>query len=242
MGFLLWPPALFPAQKVLTGDRIPVAGAELMVHPVHHASVVLGWKGLVIYVDPVGGAGRYSSLPQPDLILITHAHSDHLDIDTLKALAHENTAVVAPSGVLKRLPDPLRTWARSLDNGQAKRVVGVGIEAIPAYNLAGERQKYHPKGRGNGYVLTLDSTRVYLSGDTEDIAEMRALTNIHVAFVCMNLPYTMSVEQAASAVRAFRPRIVYPYHYRGSDLDTFKRLVGTEGGIEVRLRDWYKEP
>ena len=119
-------------------------------------------------------------------------------------------------------------------------MAGVKIEAIAAYNLAAERQRYHPKGRGNGYVLTLGDKRVYVSGDTEDVPEMRALKDIDVAFLCMNLPFTMTVEQAAGAVRAFRPKVVYPYHCRGSDLEKFRQLVGTEPGVEVRLRDWYR--
>jgi L-ascorbate metabolism protein UlaG (beta-lactamase superfamily) len=126
-----------------------------------------------------------------------------------------------------------------LTNGQTAPLLGVQIEAVAAYNLTADRAKFHAKGRGNGYVLTLGDKRVYLSGDTEDIPEMRALKNIEVAFLCMNLPYTMTVEQAASAVRAFRPKIVYPYHCRGSDLGQFKKLVGEDSGVEVRIRDWY---
>ena len=134
----------------------------------------------------------------------------------------------------------LRPRTTTLANGETKSLLGLKIEAIPMYNTTSERAKYHAKGRGNGYVLTFADKRVYLSGDTEDIPEMRALKNIDVAFLCMNLPYTMTVEQAASAVREFRPKIVYPYHYRGSDLGKFKKLVGDDVGVEVRLRDWYK--
>ena len=125
-------------------------------------------------------------------------------------------------------------------NGETKSLLGLTVEAMPMYNTIPERTKFHPKGRGNGYVLTFADKRVYLSGDTEDIPEMRALKNIDVAFICMNLPYTMTPEQAAGAVREFRPKIVYPYHCRGSDLDKFKRLVSEVNGVEVRLRDWYK--
>jgi L-ascorbate metabolism protein UlaG (beta-lactamase superfamily) len=137
-------------------------------------------------------------------------------------------------------PD-LRNSATILTNGQTGELLGVKIEAIPMYNLTTERLKFHDKGRGNGYVATLGAKRIYLSGDTEDIPEMRALKNIDVAFVCMNLPYTMTVEQAAQAVRAFKPRIVYPYHYRGSDINKFKELVGTDAGVDVRLREWYPQ-
>ncbi len=232
---------MFGAQRTLTGDRIVTPDAELIVHPINHATFVLGWKGLIIYVDPVGSAARFKELPTPDLILLTDLHSDHLDLATLKALAGENRMVVAPSATVKRLPDALRIWSATLDNGETKTLLGLKIDAIPAYNLTEDRQKYHPKGRGNGYVLSMGQTRVYISGDTEDTPEMRALRNIHVAFLCMNLPYTMTVEQAASAVRAFRPKIVYPYHYRGSDLEKFKQLVGDDLGVDVRLRNWYPE-
>ena len=127
-----------------------------------------------------------------------------------------------------------------LANGETKSVAGVSIEAVPMYNLTADRLKYHNKGRGNGYVVMVGGKRVYISGDTEDIPEMRALKNIDVAFICMNLPYTMTEEQAASAVREFKPKIVYPFHYRGSDVEKFKRLVGEDSGVEVRLRDWYQ--
>jgi len=127
-----------------------------------------------------------------------------------------------------------------MNNGDRKSILGITIDAVPMYNTTAERKQYHVPGRGNGYLLTLADKRIYLSGDTEDIPEMRALKNIDVAFVCMNLPYTMSVEQAANAVREFRPKIVYPYHCRGSDLEKFKKLVGDDVGVEVRLRDWYQ--
>jgi L-ascorbate metabolism protein UlaG (beta-lactamase superfamily) len=138
------------------------------------------------------------------------------------------------------LLENLRKQTTVLANGETKSLHEIKIEAVPMYNLTQERLKFHDKGRGNGYVLRLGGKRVYISGDTEDIPEMRALKNIDVAFVCMNLPYTMDVTQAASAVREFRPRIVYPYHYRGSDVEKFKSLVGNDRDVEVRLRDWYQ--
>ena len=201
--------------------------------------MALQWKKKTICVDPVGGAKAFQGLPRPDLILITDIHGDHLSKETLAELAGSDTKLVGPPAVLEQLPAGLRGRATSLANGQTGTILGITIEAVPAYNLKAERQRYHPKGRGNGYVLTLGGKRIYLSGDTEDTPEMRALKNIDVAFVCMNLPYTMDVEQAARAVRAFKPRVVYPYHYRGSDLAKLKELVGADAGIEVRLRDWY---
>jgi L-ascorbate metabolism protein UlaG (beta-lactamase superfamily) len=171
--------------------------------------------------------------------LISDIHGDHLDPDTDLALVTEKTTIVAPQAAANKLPAKLRSHVIVLTNGETKAVLGIKIEAIPMYNLTPDRLKFHTKGRGNGYVLTVGGKRIYMSGDTEDIPEMRALKNIDVAFICMNLPYTMDVEQAARAVQEFKPKIVYPYHYRGSDVEKFKSLVSQTPGIEVRLRDWY---
>jgi L-ascorbate metabolism protein UlaG (beta-lactamase superfamily) len=228
------------AEPSLTGDEVSTKEGALIIHPVNHASLALAWKGITLYADPVGGAKRYEGLPRPDLILITDIHGDHLDAPTLSAVATPQTTLVVPQAVAEKLPENLRKEASVLANGESKTIRDVKIEAFPMYNITPDRLRFHSKGRGNGYVLTLGGTRVYISGDTEDIPEMRALKEIDAAFVCMNLPYTMTVDQAASAVREFKPKIVYPYHYRGSDLEKFKKLVGEQTGIEVRLRDWYK--
>jgi L-ascorbate metabolism protein UlaG (beta-lactamase superfamily) len=228
------------AEGQLSGDRITTSDGDLIIHPVNHATFVMGWNEKTIYVDPVGGGARFEGLPKPDLILITDIHGDHLNPETLEAVADEKTTFAAPAAVAEKLPEKLRKQTTAMANGESKTGSGVPIEALPMYNLTAERLKFHTKGRGNGYVVTLGGKRVYISGDTEDIPEMRALKNIDVAFLCMNLPYTMTVEQAASAVRAFKPKIVYPYHYRGSDTEKFKQLVGDDGNVEVRLRDWYK--
>ncbi len=228
------------AAEPLSGDHLATRDGDLVIHPINHATLALGWKSLTLYVDPVGGSERFASLPKPDLIVLTDIHGDHLNADTLKAVSGEKTVLVAPAAVATQLPADLRSRTTVLTNGESKSLLGIGIEAVPMYNTTPERANYHTKGRGNGYVLSFADKRVYLSGDTEDIPEMRALKNIDAAFLCMNLPYTMTVEQAASAVRAFRPKIVYPYHYRGSDLAKFKKLVGDDVGVEVRLQDWYK--
>ena len=220
-------------------DRLPAEHGDIQIHPLNHATFTLEWNGKKIFVDPAGGAARFQGTP--DLILVTDIHGDHLNIDTLKALAHENTKIVAPQAVATQLPAELKSKTVVLANGENKEVQGISLEAVPMYNLTQDRLKYHSKGRGNGYVLTLGGKRIYISGDTEDIPEMRALKNIDVAFVCMNLPYTMTVEQAASAVKEFKPKIIYPYHYRGSDTEKFKKLVGEDSGVDVRLRDWYKQ-
>jgi len=223
-----------------SGDRIPTANGDLVIRPIDHATFVMGWNGKTIYVDPVGGGKRFESFARPDLILITDIHGDHLNNETLSAVVSDKTTIIAPSAVAEKLPENLRKQTTVLANGETKSLHEIKIEAVPMYNLTQDRLKFHNKGRGNGYVLTLGGKRVYISGDTEDIPEMRALKNIDVAFVCMNLPYTMDVNQAASAVREFRPRIVYPYHYRGSDVEKFKSLVGNDRDVEVRLRDWYQ--
>jgi L-ascorbate metabolism protein UlaG (beta-lactamase superfamily) len=226
-------------QGMVNGDHIATDNGDLVVQPLNHATFAMAWDGKTIYVDPVGGAERFEGLPNPDLILVTDVHGDHLNAETLAAVVGEDTVLVAPAAVAEQLPDSLRQITRTLANGEETTVLGITIEGIPMYNLTEERLQFHDKGRGNGYVATFGGTRVYISGDTEDIPEMRSLDDIDVAFVCFNLPYTMTEDQAASAVRDFAPDVVYPYHYRGSDADKFATLVGAGSGIEVRLREWY---
>ncbi len=232
-------PSARSADKI-EGDHVATSDGNLVIHPINHATFVMGWKDKTIYVDPVGDKTRFDGLPKPDLILVTDIHGDHLSPETLEPVADAKTIIVAPSAVAEKLPEKLRKQTTVLANGETKSVAGVSVEAVPMYNLTADRLKFHNKGRGNGYVVTVGGKRVYISGDTEDIPEMRALKNIDVAFVCMNLPYTMTEDQAASAVREFKPKIVYPYHYRGSNVEKFKNLVGSDSGVEVRLRDWYK--
>jgi L-ascorbate metabolism protein UlaG (beta-lactamase superfamily) len=235
--FLSLSAARLHAAETAGADRIPAEQGDIQIRPINHATFELDWNGKHILVDPVGGAQRFGGVA-PDLILVTDIHGDHLNAETLKGLLKAKTALVVPQAVADQLPADLKTKATVMHNGEQRTVQGMTIEAMPMYNLTPERQKYHNKGRGNGYVLMLGGKRIYICGDTEDIPEMRALKNIDVAFVCMNLPYTMTVEQAADAVKAFKPKIVYPYHYRGSDTEKFRHLL--EGsGVEVRLRDWY---
>ena len=222
-----------------SGDSITAQHGNITVYPINHATLALRWNATTIYVDPVGGAARFKGLPAPGLILLTDIHGDHLHKGTLEALAKPETKLVAPPAVAEQLPIGLRDRTVVLTNGQTGDVRGIPIAAVAAYNTTPERQKFHAKGRGCGYVVTLGRKRVYISGDTEDIPEMRALKNIDVAFLCMNLPYTMTEEQAANAVRAFKPKIVYPYHSRGSNTEKFKQLVGADSGVEVRLPNWY---
>ena len=232
--------AAFSQAAELSGDRIPTDKGNLVVHPLNHATFVMGWDGKTVYVDPVGGASRFAGLASPDVILITDIHGDHLNAETVEAVRTERTVIIAPAALAEKLPAAARAKTKVLANGKKTTVVGIEIEAIPMYNLTAERLRFHAKGRGNGYVLTVGGKRVYISGDTEDIPEMRKLEKIDVAFVCMNLPYTMTVQQAADAVREFKPKVMYPYHHRGSDVQEFKRLVNRQPGIDVRIREWYR--
>jgi L-ascorbate metabolism protein UlaG (beta-lactamase superfamily) len=221
-------------------DRYHTESGAIMVHPITHASVVITVPGLVIYTDPIGGADLYKGQQPPDLILLTHEHPDHFDPDTLSALAGEKTRLVANPAVFKKLPERLKSKANAIGNGEHTTVGPVDIEAIPAYNSTPDRLKFHPKGRDNGYMLTFGKSRIYIAGDTEDIPEMRALKDIFIAFVPMNLPYTMDVDQASSAVVAFAPRVVYPYHYKGSDPSAFAaKLAQARPDIKVVLGKWY---
>ena len=229
------------AQETSMSDySYDLGGSAVTVHPVNHASLALTLPGMVIYVDPVGPAPQYESLPKPDLILITHEHGDHYNLETLGALAGDKTKLIANPAVFGMLPADLQAKAQSMGNGDSTDVGDLTVDAIPAYNSTPERMQYHPEGRDNGYVLSLPGGRIYIAGDTEDIAAMRALEGIDVAFVPMNLPYTMTIAQAASGVSAFAPKVVFPYHYRGSDTEAFAKLVRDSGvKTEVVLHDWY---
>jgi L-ascorbate metabolism protein UlaG (beta-lactamase superfamily) len=232
-----------PAARV-PADQMATAKGPLTVQPITHGSVVLTWNGKTIYVDPYGGAEAYAGLAAPDVVLITDIHGDHLDPKTLTGLSVGKALMVVPKAVAEKLPAEYKAQVRILSNGQKLDTLGMKVSAIPMYNLPEAPDAPHTKGRGNGYVLNLGGKNVYLSGDTEDIPEMRALKNIDVAFVCMNLPYTMDVNQAAQGVLAFKPAVVYPYHYRGqnglSDVASFKKQVNAGNKkIDVRLRNWY---
>lgn len=240
--FLIISPQLSLAQRDQP-DVIATNQGSLTIQPVTHGTVVLTWGGKTIYADPYGGAGLFEGLTAPDLILITDIHGDHLNVKTLEGLDLSKATFVVPQAVADQMPENMKKNVIVMGNGDIKQVTGIPIEAVPMYNLPEDATSRHTKGRGNGYVLNLGGKRVYLSGDTEDIPEMRALKNIDIAFVCMNQPFTMDIDQAASAVLAFKPKIVYPYHYRGSnglsDVAAFKEKVGSDAGVEVRLKNWY---
>jgi L-ascorbate metabolism protein UlaG (beta-lactamase superfamily) len=230
--------AATPVRALPPADAIPARGGAIRIQPIFHASTQIEHGGKVIQIDP-WSQGDYSQAKRADLILITDIHPDHLDRAALEKVRKAGTVIVGPEAVAREL-----SGVTVLRNGERKTIAGVSIEAIPMYNLQrgpAPGQLFHTKGRGNGYVLALGGKRLYFSGDTENIPEARRLKNIDVAFVCMNLPYTMTPVEAAAMVRAFRPKIVYPYHYRGSDLGAFRSAL-RGATIEVRLRDWYAAP
>jgi L-ascorbate metabolism protein UlaG (beta-lactamase superfamily) len=222
-------------------DRISTAEGEVIIQPVDHASLVLSHGAHVIYVDPVGGAGRYHGLAEPSAILVTHEHGDHFDTATLEELVGNRAVPMLVShGVFAKLEDKLKALASPIGYGETKTLSGLPVRAVEAYNTTPERLKYHPVGLGNGYVLSLGGLNIYAAGDTEPNPDMLGLSSIDVAFLPMNLPYTMIGEQAAAAVKIFRPRIVYPFHYtRGPEPQTFAGLLEGVEGVEVRLRNWY---
>jgi L-ascorbate metabolism protein UlaG (beta-lactamase superfamily) len=228
--------ALSPLAHTATQTQVfSTSAGPVRITPLNHASTLIEAGGKIIYLDPAKPV-RFSEHPRADLILITDIHGDHMDPDSIKDLSKAETDILAPPAVVQTV-----TSAKPIANGETKPWQDWIIEAVPAYNLKrgpAPGKLFHDKGRGNGYILTYGGKRFYFSGDTEGVPEMRALKNIDVAFVCMNLPYTMPPDEAADAVKAFHPKVVIPYHYRGSDLTVFQK--GLEGtGIEVRLLDWY---
>lgn len=238
-------PVAAPPPSAAAGPRpfdvIKAKSCDLRITPLHHATLLLQCGELAIYVDPVHDTS-YAGLPKADMIFLTDIHGDHLDLPGIELVRQESTSIVAPPAVAEKLPPTLKSTT-VLKNGDKQTVRGVAIEAIPMYNLVRGPKPgalFHDKGRGDGYVLTLGGERIYLSGDTECTPEMKALKSIDIAFVCMNLPYTMPPGEAAACVNAFRPKVVYPYHYRGSDLAELQKAV-TGSDVEVRIRDWYAQ-
>ncbi len=224
---------------------IATQGGDIKLTPISHATMVWEWNDLTVFFDPTGGEEAFEGFRNPDVLFITDIHGDHLNLETLEMLDLSQTTIIAPEEVLKSLEDVTNGEAISMKNGMTISLRGMQIEAVPMYNLDKERQKFHPPGRGNGYVVDVAGTRIYVCGDTEDTPEMRQLRDIDVAFICMNLPYTMTEESAASAVLEFEPKMVFPYHYRGadnvmSDPEKFKEIVvRANPEIEVVLLNWY---
>jgi L-ascorbate metabolism protein UlaG (beta-lactamase superfamily) len=225
---------LVTAASRVEKDIIPTAKGDLEITFLGHGSLMMTFGGRTIHVDPYGDVADYGSLPKADLVLVTHEHFDHLDPEACRAILTPATTVVASESCASQLQGAI-----IMANGESRNVLGLVIEAVPAYNIVRKRpdgNPFHPKGVGNGYVITFGDKRVYIAGDTENTPEMKALRNIDVAFLPMNLPYTMSPEQVADAARAFRPRILYPYHFGDTDTSKLIRLLQGEKDIEVRIR------
>ncbi|MGD1009946.1 MAG: MBL fold metallo-hydrolase [Candidatus Aminicenantales bacterium] len=215
-------------------DTIPTSKGNLVLTFLGHGSLMMGFGGKIIQVDPFSQVADYSQLPKADLVLITHDHYDHLDLKALQAILKPETIIVASKACAGKVKD-----AVIMGNGDSRTDLDLAIEAVPAYNIVNKRpdgNPFHPKGAGNGYIVTFGDKRVYIAGDTENTPEMRALKNIDVAFLPMNLPYTMTPGMVADAAKAFRPRILYPYHFGETDTSKLVKLLQAEKGIEVRVR------
>jgi L-ascorbate metabolism protein UlaG (beta-lactamase superfamily) len=218
----------------LEWDVFKTDAGELKITFIGHASLMLECGGKVIHIDPWTKAADYSKMPKADAILITHNHPDHLDVRAVNAIRKEGTQIIIADDCLEKISD-----GTVIKNGEKRKVLGFEVEAVPAYNIVHLRPDggpYHPKGEGNGYIITFGRTRVYAAGDTENTPEMKALKNIDIAFLPMNLPYTMTPEMVADAAKAFSPKILYPYHYGKTDTKALVELLKYAKDIEIRIR------
>lgn len=221
-------------QEAVKKDIIRTSAGDLEITFIGHGSLLMTFGGRNIYVDPYSRVADYTKLPKADLIFLTHDHPDHLDQAALQSVRTNATVVVLPPVCADRVPG-----GTVMKNGDVRTVLGIKVEAIPAYNIVHKRdngQAFHPQGVGNGYVLTFGDKRIYVAGDTENIPEMKALQNIDCAFLPMNLPYTMTPEMVADAAKAFKPKILYPYHYGDTDPTRLTALLKDTPDIEVRIR------
>ena len=221
-------------EKRFEGDVIRTNGGDLKITFIGHATLMFAFGGKVVHVDPVSSETDYARMPKADLILVTHGHGDHLDPTAIAAIRKSDTTIVLPPSCAAQVKG-----GTAMANGSARTVAGLAVEAVPAYNIVNKRptgQPFHPRGEGNGYVVTFGDKRVYVAGDTENTPEMKALKGIDVAFLPMNLPYTMTPAMVADAARAFHPKVLYPYHYGETDTAELARLLADEKGIEVRVR------
>ncbi|MEX0904931.1 MAG: MBL fold metallo-hydrolase [Balneolaceae bacterium] len=240
--FVLFFPPTLSAQFSAEPDVHSTESGDLTVYAVNHGSIAFTFDGKTIFVDPFGDAALFKNFDAPDIIFITDIHGDHHSPETLAGLDTENTRFVVPSAVADQMENVNDEHLMIIENEESGEVMGLQVFAIPMYNIPGDETVRHVKGRGNGYIIGFGEKKVYISGDTEDIPEMRALEDIDIAFVCMNLPYTMDIHQASDAVIEFQPVVVYPYHHRGQDIEEFKQLVDNAGvEVDVRLKNWYPD-
>jgi L-ascorbate metabolism protein UlaG (beta-lactamase superfamily) len=222
------------AEQNYEADIVKTSKGDLEIVFIGHGSVMFTFGGKVIHVDPFSRVADYSKLPQADLIFLTHEHSDHLDLKALEILRTDKTKVILTENCAQQVKGGI-----IMRNGEVKTVDGLKIEAVPAYNIVHMRSEgvaFHPKGSGNGYVITFGDKRIYLAGDTENIPEMKNLKNIDYAFLPMNLPYTMTPEMVADAAKAFKPKVLYPYHYGETDPSKLVELMKDTPEVEIRIR------
>jgi L-ascorbate metabolism protein UlaG (beta-lactamase superfamily) len=215
-------------------DLISTPAGDLSITFLGHGSLLMGIHGKNVYIDVFGEVADYSQLPKADFILLTHEHFDHLDPKAVAAIRTDNTVVVCTEACKQQLQGGI-----VMHNGDKQTLAGIPVEAVPAYNMVHKRPSgdpFHPKGSGNGYILTIGGKRIYIAGDTENIPEMKSLKDIDIAFLPMNLPYTMTPEMVADAAKAFRPRILYPYHYGDTNLAILGELLAQEKAIDIRIR------
>jgi L-ascorbate metabolism protein UlaG (beta-lactamase superfamily) len=215
-------------------DTIKTASGDLKITFIGHGTLMFEFGGKVIQVDPWSKLADYSKLPKADIVLVTHGHQDHLDPEAIKTTRKDGTVIVISPVCEGKVPG-----AQVLKNGETTTVMGLKVEVVPAYNIEHKRpdgSPFHPKGEGNGYVITFVDKRIYVAGDTENTPEMKALKNIDVAFLPMNLPYTMTPEMVADAARAFKPAILYPYHFGKTDTQVLVGLLKDTPDVEVRVR------
>jgi len=223
-----------PPQDSFETDVIPTSAGDLAIGFLGHASLRFTFAGKEIYVDPFSRLADYSRLPKADVILVTHDHADHFDPQAIAAVRSERTQVALPAACAGKFSGGI-----VIRNGDVRTIGGFPIEAVPAYNLVHKRENgrpFHIPGEGNGYILTFGDKRIYAAGDTENIPEMKNLRGIDCAFLPVNVPYTMTPEMAADAAKAFRPRILYPYHFSDTNLSRLTKLLKNEKGIEIRIR------
>ena len=223
------------AENNFVTDNIKTEEGDLAITFLGHATLMISFKGKIIHIDPVSQYVDYSKMPKADVILVTHEHYDHCDLEAIGAIRTDKTLIVIPLDIAEQVKDGI-----IMKNGDKKTVQGLLIEAVPAYNLVNMRSPgvpYHGKGIGNGYIITCGGKRIYIAGDTENIPEMKVLKDIDIAFLPMNLPYTMTPEMVADAAGAFQPKILYPYHYGETDVQKLVDLLRDEKNIEVRIRE-----
>ncbi len=227
-------------QKKFDVDKFNTSSGQLAITFISHGTLMFQWDGKTVHVDPVSQYADYSEMPKADIILITHEHGDHLDAKAIRKILKPGTKVIMTKACYDALDNKSGMDIMVLSNGDDYNFEKVQIHAIPAYNIQNKNadgKPYHPKGKGNGYVISFANKKVLVAGDTENIPEIKALKGIDIAFLPMNLPYTMTPEMVTDAAKAFKPDILYPYHYGKTDPEKLKDLMKDVNGVEVRIRN-----